>query len=481
MRLTMEKLLMKNNILSSVQRSVPMAETAAYHHQLITQINQQSTVSTPANPDTSKLMPFNGFYSLGNAVGAFFAVDTNMVVTPESPEPVFDLTLIVSLNGTSAIRYAFTGTFDGTTLNQTWEASGLSINLTFTRTVESHGPVASCVGSITLPGQSAVSVSGSTYNNPIPASLYTGDYYVEVSGSSTPIKAMSIGSDNQLYYDNGSNSGQLSLVTTYVYNMNMYYFTFMQQNDTVHLIMGTAANKGFACNNMTVGSSLVTRSLLTIPNAQSPPIELYDLSNCQLADFSGYYTTPNPNSPLAFVSIQAQYGTLLPNSQWDLTFVMISVSFDGVTSRGYYFNPFTMSFDGETLNMPQQGITLKLTRGYNPQNGSLVSISGTVNNKTISGFTPFNPVPLSVFGGLPMTNSQGDKLTVNNDNSVTYNGINMDSIIYVPLMYILAYPADNPTVVMSFGTDGTRGNACIVTVDANTQTPKTTSVWAIPS
>ena len=160
---------------------------------------------------------------------------------------------------------------------------------------------------------------------------------------------------------------------------------------------------------------------------------------------------------------------------------MISVSLDGVTSQGCYFNPFTMSFDGETLNMPQQGITLKLTREYNPQNGSLVSMSGTINGQTISAFTLFNPVPLSVFGGVPMTDSKGDKLTVNNDNSVTYNGTNMNSIIYVPLMYILAYPVDNPTVVMSFGTDGTHGNACIVTVNANTANPNTTSVWAIPS
>ncbi len=457
-----------------------MAETAAYHHQLITQINQHPPVVIPVSPDTPKLMPFNGYYTLGNATGAFFAVDTNMVVNPQSPEPVFDLTLIVSLDGTSATRYAFTGTFDGTTLSQTWEASGLSINLTFTRTVGSYGPVASCSGSITLPGQSAVNVSGSTYNNPISAPLFAGDYYVTTSNT-TPIKVMSIGSDNQLYYDYGSNSGQLSPVTTYVYNMNMYYFTFMQGNDTVNLIMGTAANKGFACNNMTVGTSLVARSLLTIPCAPTPPVELYDLSGCALADFSGYYPIPNATSPLAFVSIQAQYATLLPNTNWDLNFVMISVSLDGATSQGYYFNPFTMSFDGETLNMPQQGITLKLTREYNPQNGSLVSMSGTINNQSISGYTPFNPVPLSVFGGLPMTNSQKDKLTVNNDNSVTYNGTNMNSIIYVPLMYILAYPADNPTVIMSFGTDGTHGTACIVTVDANTPTPKTTSVWAIPS
>lgn len=443
-------------------------------------ISHQPSVFLTPNPDTLKLMPFNGYYALGNAAGAFFAVDTNMLVSPKSPEPVFDLTLIISLDGKSAARYPFTGTFDGTTLNQTLEAEGLSIKLTFTRMGEGFGPVASCSGSITLPKQATASVSGATYNNLIPASLFAGDYYV-TTPSGSPIKVMSIGSDTQLYYDNGSNDGQLNPVTTYVYNMNMYYFTFKQQNNTVQLIMGTAADKGFACNNMTVGISLVTRSLLTIPNAQTPQIELYDLSGCQLADFSGYYAISNTESPLAFVSIQAQYATLLPDTGWDLNFVMISVSLDGITSQGYYFNPFTMIFDGETLDMPQQGISLKLTREYNLQNGSLVSMNGTINGQTISGFTLFNPVPLSVFGGVPMTNSQYDRLTVNNDNSVTYNGTDMNSIIYVPLMYILAYPADNPTVVMSFGTDGTHGDACIVTVNANTATPKTTSVWAILS
>lgn len=468
--------LMKDNILSSTQRSVLSAETTTYHHQLIT---QTPSVIIPVNPDTPMLMPFNGYYTLSNAAGAFFAVDTNMVITPESAEPRFDLTLIVSLDGTSATRYAFTGTFDGITLNQVWEGAGFAINLTFSRTVDCYGPVASCMGNITLPGQPATPVSGSTYNNPISAPLFAGNYYV-TTPNTKPIKVMSIGSENELSYDYGSESGQLSPVTAYAYNMNMYYFTFMQGSDTVSLIMGTAANKGFACNNMTTGTSLVARQLQTIPSAPTIPIELYDLSNSALADFSGYYAISDTDFPRGFVSIQAQYASLLANTQWDLTFVMISVSLDGVSSQGYYFNPFTMSFDGETLSMPQQKINLTLTRKYTPKNGSLVSMSGTINNQNISGYTPFNPVPLSVFGGQPMTNSNKDTLTVNNDNSVTYNGINMDSIIYVPLMYILAYPAEKPTVVMSFGTDGIHGNTCIVTVDANTLTPKTTTVRAIP-
>lgn len=438
-------------------------ELATYHQQLVIKYSEPHRAKIPTNPYTKKLMPFNGYYTLDNCPGAFFAVDTNMVVSANSPEPLYDLTFVISLDGKTAARFPFTGTFDGIHLNQQTNIGGLNLNISFTRNEEVQGRVANCSGSITLPGaRSSVAVSGYTYNNPIPASLFTGEYYY--GEGATKVKVMSIGNNNQLLYDNGSNDGVLKPVSTYVYNMNMYYFSFTDAAKEVRLIMGTASVNGFACNNMTVaGSKVTSRSLLTIPNAVQPKFELYDLGNCNLADFSGYYQTPTPDHPLAFVSIQAQYVTLLPDKSYDLYFIMISVSLDGLSSEGYYYNPFTMSFDGELLNMPKQGIALKLTRGYNPVDGSLISLTGTVNGAEVNGNTLFNPVPLSAFGGVSMTNDKGDVLTVNNDNSVTYNGKKMDNIIYVPLMYILAYPADKPTTVMSFGTAGSHGNACIVT------------------
>jgi hypothetical protein len=455
------------------------AELATYHQQLMIKYSESQKVIIPSNPYTHNLMPFNGYYILDNCPGAFFAVDTNMVVSANSPEPLYDLTFVISLDGKTAARFPFTGTFDGVHLRQQKDLGGLELNLNFTRTDKEYGSVAICLGSITLPEHhhNAFTVSGFTYNNPIPASLFTGDYYYKEGA--TQVKVMSIGKNNQLLYDNGSNDGVLKPVPTYAYNLNMYYFSFADEtnkvNDKVHLIMGTASVNGFACNNMTVaGATVYSRSLLTIPNAIPPPIELYDLGNCNLADFSGYYQTPTPANPLAFVSIQAQYVTLLPDKSYDLYFIMISVSLDGLSSKGYYYDPFTMSFDGATLNMPKQGIALKLTRGYNPADGSLVSLTGTVNGAEVNGNTLFNPVPLSAFGGVSMTNDKGDQLTVNNDNSVTYNGKKMDNIIYVPLMYILAYPADNPTTVMSFGTAGSHGNACIVTQAVST-------VYAIPT
>ena len=487
----MEKLRVRGGITSAGRRSVSMEEPGAYHRQLLDKINHQNlSVSISNNPDTPQLMRFNGYYTLANAAGAFFAIDTDMLVLIRPlTEPIdlsliaYDLSLIISLDGQSADRYPFSGTFDGTTLTQDGGGSGPSINLTITRTVGSSGAVASCSGTFTFPGQPAVTVSGTTYNNPIPAALFAGDYYVTGSGSASPPEAMRIGSDNHVYYDGGSNSGQLSLVGDYAYNMNMYYFTFMQDGATVNLIMGTASEQGFACNNMTIGpgSALTVRSLLTIPSAQKPDPELSDPGISQLAGLSGYYPIQEAASPFAFMSIQAQYATADPNTGADLYSVLISVSSDGVTSQAYYFDPSTMTFDGATLTMPQQNITVTLSRGYDPQNGSLVSLTGTINGEPVSGSTPFNPVPLSAFGGVTMTNSNGDQLTVNGDNSVTYNGITTNSIIYVPLMYIVAYPVDDPSVVMSFGTAGTHGLACIVTEDANTAAPKTKTVSAIPS
>lgn len=470
---------MENNTVSNSLPSAPLSELIAYHQQLMDKYSESPKVQTPSNSDTPKLMPLNGYYTLGNAPGAFFAVDTNMIVLPTSPVPVYDLSLIISLDGKTATRFAFTGTFDGIQLIQHWQVGGLNINLNFTRTDKTYGPVAKCSGSITLPGQSAVAVSGSTYNNPIPTSLFIGNYYYTTPSGGAMVKVMSIGKNNELLYDYGSNNGVLKPVSKYVYNLNMYFFSTMQETESVSLIMGTASVNGFACNNMTVGTSLISRSLLTLPKSIPPVLELYDLSNCTLADFSGYYQIPIQNAPLAFVSIQSQYVTLIQGTSLDLYFVLISISLDGNTSQGYYYNPFTMSFDGETLNMPEQGITLKLTREYNASNGSLVSLSGTVNGTKVSGCTLFNPVPLSVFGGVPMTNDKGDTLTVTNDNRVTYNGIKMDSIIYVPLMYILAYPVSNSTTVMSFGTDGTSGNTCIVFQNPGSE-QKTSVVYAIP-
>ena len=85
-----------------------------------------------------------------------------------------------------------------------------------------------------------------------------------------------------------------------------------------------------------------------------------------------------------------------------------------------------------------------------------------------------------------MTNADSSINIVSNL-SVTYttgtntpspNVVNMDSFIYVPLMYILANPWYAPTTVLSLGTSKNNGNVSLV-IDVPTGT--TTFVQAIPS
>jgi hypothetical protein len=461
---------------------IPMSGLAERHQQIIEKYKDVTSDDVGVDPQTKALMAFNGYYTLNTAAGAFFAIDTNVYIKSGSNVPTYVLDFLVSMDGKTSVLVPFNGTFDGThLLQQSGTLDGVDINLTFTRTDGSDGTTVLCSGTIALAGKSAVAVQGSTYNNPIPLYLFRGDYYEISPNSVYPLKVMSIGESYQLLYDGGSNNGVLKPVPTYVYNLNMYYFSFNQGSNAVSLIMGTASSNGFACNNMVVASGVVTtRALLTIPKSTVAPFKFYDIGNSQLAGFSGYYQIPSTAAPLAFVSIQAQYATALEIIDWDLYFIMISVSLDGVTCNGYYYDPFTMTFENNTLTMPNQGITITFTRKYDPDNGSLVTINAVINGKTVKGNTLFNPVPLTVFGGVPMTNSKGDTLTVTNNNEVVYNNTNMDGIIYVPLMYILAYPKDSPKVLMSFGTDGLKGNTCIVT-DNRTGTQITSVVNAIPT
>ena len=255
----------------------------------------------------------------------------------------------------------------------------------------------------------------------------------------------------------------------------MYFFTFKKDNQSISLIMGTAAAGGFACNNMVIDDTtkaVTTRSFQTILNPNQFTLASPNLSSAALAAFSGYYQIPSKTSPNAFVSIQAQYVTVI--GQLDAYVVMISVSIDGSTSNGYYFEKNNMSFVNNTLTMTledKSNITLTFDRQYNPNDGSLVSIHGNIGDLAVTGSTLFNPVPLSVFGGAVMSNAAGMQLTVVNDNEVVYAGTRitttMNSILYVPLMYILAYPPTNTNTVMSFGTDGLKGNTCIITDNNN--------------
>ncbi|KYG84884.1 hypothetical protein AWW67_18025 [Roseivirga seohaensis] len=454
---------------------IPMGELLSYHQKMAEKYKDTDPLQVTTSPDLLALMIFNGYYSMDNTPGAFFTVDTNIHIQNGSSTPIYDLALIICMDGKTSYRVPFTGTFDGTHLIQTGTAANtFGISLTFTHSGQQNGTTASFSGSITPYGGTPVTVTGKTYNNPIPYAQYIGEYYETVPLHLSPSKTtktmlpvMKIEDNYQISYDITGN-GTLSTVGSFSYNLNMYFFSFTEGNNSISLIMGTAAAGGFACNNMTVNNTshtVVSRSLQTIPFPVMASNEIPSLTPGaakDLAQFSGYYSLPSI-APLAFISIEAQY----INGLGDDYVVMIGVSLDGVTSQGFYFDT-TMSFVENKLTMPNQAITLTFNKAYDPANRSLASVAGTVmGHNNVTGYTLFNPVPLSAFGGVPMTNKQGVKLTVVNDNEVVYAGTQittpMKSILYVPIMYILAYPSTNPTTVMSFGTDGKRGNTCIIT------------------
>lgn len=451
----------------------PMSELTSYHQTLVEKYKDLDPNEIQANPDATLLMSFNGYYSLENAPGAFFAIDTNIYVNSTAKTQTTDVALLVSLDGTTSFRFPFTGTFDGTLLIQkSNEPDGLNVELAFVRTDGTNGIIASCLGTISMQSQALVNISGTTYNNPIPIALFTGNYLVKTPDATNEpsVIAMQI-IDTKIMYDYGTNGANLQEVPSYCYNLNMYFFTFKKDTQSISLIMGTAAAGGFACNNMVIDDTtkaVTTRSFQTILNPNQFELVSPNLSSAALAAFSGYYQIPSKTCPYAFVSIQAQYVTLI--GQLDAYVVMISVSTDGITSNGYYFEESNMSFVNNTLTMTledKSNITLTFDRQYNPSTGSLVSIHGNIGDLEVNGNTLFNPVPLSVFGGAVMSNAAGMQLTVVNDNEVIYSGTRitttMDSILYVPLMYILAYPPTNTNTVMSFGTDGLKGNTCIIT------------------
>jgi hypothetical protein len=450
----------------------PMQELAGYHQQIAEKYKHLKPDEIEVTPDSKKLIAFNGYYTLDNANGAFFAIDTNIHFQNGSSTPIYDIALLISLSGITSARFPFTGTFDGTCLRQQSVGfKGVTIDLTLMHTDVSNGTTASCSGTITFPGRLSIPVSGATYNNPIPAELFIGEYYEAVPVYIEPngeykkeevcVPVMQIKSGPEIFYDYGANDGILKQVPSFTYNLNMYYFTFGKGDKSYRLIMGSAAAGGLACNNIIVSNGTSTsRSLQTIPFPNQAPLVAPNTKSCKLASFSGYYQISSLAKG-AFISIQAEQ---VPSMGDDACTILIGVSLDGITSNGYYFDDTQkMTFKDNTLHMPEQSIKITFTREYNARQGSLVNIKCTINkHQNIIGFTLFNPVPLSVFGGVPMTNSK-DSLTILSNSEVTYNNKTLDSILYVPVMYILANPWNKPTIVMSFGTDGLKGNTCIIT------------------
>jgi hypothetical protein len=167
--------------------------------------------------------------------------------------------------------------------------------------------------------------------------------------------------------------------------------------------------------------------------------------------------------------------------------VGIAYSLDGVTSTSAWFDT-SMSFDPKTgvLSAPNfaPGVALQLTfsRGFDLAKGTLANVTGTVAGNAAVGSTYFNPVPLRAFGPARLTNNtDATAVQVLSNTSVAYvtaAGVatTIVDFVYVPLMYIVGTTFDSSELILSLGTDGPRGNACIVMPGASVG-----AVWALPN
>lgn len=485
----------------------PMNDLAKRHEEITKKYKNIDPEQYEPKQDTLKLIAFNGYYSMktpDSANGAFFTIDTNMHIKNGSTTPIYDVSLIVSMDGTSSETYDFTkgdATFDGRNLKLFYpdERPGCtSIILEIFRNETDSLVTASFTGTITTEGTS-YKVSGETYNNPIPYTMYQGEYHVEIFEKLEWTKVLDIGPDYQLSYNFDTNPiinpNTLTAVPTYTYNLNMYFFSFGNPNDTTsstRLIMGTSVGGGLVCNNMTVNNEkhdITSHRSIQTTKSQSniSTNKPLNKNSEELAFFSGYYPL-NSIAAGAFVSIAGKYtvteGLALQHE------VKVGISIDGKTSKVYTIDD-TMTFTNNTLAINVQGTPekslLKLTfkREYTAHSesfGSLVTMTGTFMGNTIStespSYTPLNPVPLSAFEGVTMKKIKDEKtvetLAVNGDCEITYNGNTVKDFYYIPVMYILVFTAgekENPVEpilekfnsVLSLGTDGGQGNTCIIT------------------
>ena len=398
-------------------QNVNVFERAAFNRLVWDDLQDYNPNAFVPSADTQALLPYNGYYALDCALGAFFAIDANLVVSNGGSEASYMTTLYVSLDGKTTHSVPFSsGTFDGKTLVQ--NTNELSLNLTLTRVSDSEITVKVSNQIAILPAL-PVTVSGSTYNNPIKNSLYQGTYYLPEETILSPsekskkamIKVMQIGGNNTLYYDYGSGDQNLKQVPGYIYNMNMYYFQFPNGKESVQLIMGTAGSVGFACNDMTVdgktvdGKNVSSRNLQTIISDNKVNYIGSDFepnpNSQELGAFSGYYPLTSIH-PLAFLSILGQYTVLSGSAVYSAS---ITFSFDGVNSTSYEFVRENMSFVGSAVLLLMDAtnntnISLTFSKEYNAGNMMLAKVTGSINQHTnLESLTPFNPVPLIAFGG----------------------------------------------------------------------------------
>jgi hypothetical protein len=421
------------------------------------------------------LMKFNGYYSLSNAPGAYFYIDTNIYVASSKSNTV--VSLRASLDGKTTQSARFTGRFDGTYLTQATKG-GPSFKLRFERNSRHLGPTARVDGSIGLPGQGRASISGITYANPIPPSFWGGQtYYVRgTAAGGKKTAGVKMGAKGEVFYDNGKTGSPLVRLKSYRYNLDMYYFAFTRGE----LIMGTASQQGLTVGAMSGdGGKIVSqRSLTTLPGIKAPTAgenNYYPRAGAgpTLGDFSGHYPIPTKKYPKAFISIERTKLVDPAAFAAERSRVLISISLDGTTVRSWYYDRNQMTFDGKTLRMPKQKITLNLERQYNQKAGTLVNVTGTVNKHPVRGASLFNEVPLSAFAGTYREASGQHELVVSPTGNVTLDGQTISNYQYLPMMYIVYGPlpgtvANRAPAYVSLGYAGANGKAAIITKDIGT-------------
>jgi hypothetical protein len=435
------------------------------------------------------LAAFNGYYALDGAPGAFFAIDANVHVVAQPYSQTLSIDLLFCLDGKTSYSVPFDGQFDGIRLTQ--QFGGLTLDLTFSRPACGFGPTARVSGGLVYQisewNRVTLPMSGTTYNNPIPMSLFAGDYYQPGTNGAPPLAVAKISVDSggqvAIAYDWGQGKGLLLPVAEFTYNCNMYYYTLADASHPLgptspRLIMGTAVGQGFACNDIDLAAVTLSRLLYTIPASTAPTPPATSPPNAEdLAAFSGYYPL-DAIAPGAFLSIGGQYLTGSGQIGYQ---VAIGYSFDGQSSTSFFFDS-SMTFDPASGVLTTPDLTVTFTRGYDPATSTLASVTGVVGGQTAAGRTPFNPVPLSAFGPAQLTNTSGPtSVQVTSDTSVLFvdsGGTEyvLTEFICVPLMYIVGSTVNGQELILSFGTDGPRGIACIVTLGT-----AVSSVWALPN
>lgn len=483
---------------------IPTIKKAAEHvEELHSFLLKLAEIDAPyANPigDAEPLISFNGYYAL-NDTGSFLTVDTNLLVKNGIATP--HVVLIYSKDGINSNVYHLTGpnkdfdiiTWSGTTLTaKGGKVTVPDFTLTFTREDNNQEVTSTFKGTVSE-GSIAVitSISGKTYNNPIPMAMYAGAYYDEKGQGA---KILEIGTDNTLQY-NYTNTiitkGELQDVKVFIYNLNMYVFSFSALVGLFNysIIMGTSAKGGMVCNDLFSLKDIkisIPRSLQTVTTAPVViPAEGTNAASEALADFAGFYhiTSDSEVFKNAFFSIEGEYKTKVVDNKINKAYtVTIGVSLDGISSTVYTFDStmtFVQSGNSWVLTIPitnpvGSNLTINFTRQYKSAYseagsyyGSVVSISGSYNVANFTGRTLLNVVPLMAFSGAPLKvkSSSTETIIIKSDSEVEYKGVTYNTLTIVPLMYIVGfYDQKENEVILSLGTDGGKGNTCLTTVTA---------------